>query len=128
MLGGIGSVLLIGAFLCSACTKQAPPDTSQLSALAKQQFQLLKIVRGVNDISTTVITANKLGKITDEATDIILRVNKQVLDVIETNPFAGDWLLRSRTIVSNVMDALPPTLRAQAEGYLQQILAVLQGA
>lgn len=89
------------------------------------EVQLVQVVRGVNDVTTAAITANRAGQLSDDATARILTVNKQVLDVIEARPIG--YRAQALTVITNAKQGLPPALAAVVNPWLDKIVAALGG-
>lgn len=120
----LSSVFVVALFaLSSACANNPKPDTSLLDATGKRNLQLIQVVRGVNDVTSVAIAANKAGKLTDDQTALVLTIDKQVLDTIQAHP--NDWMTLAVKAVDNARDALTPELSAVIGPYMQQILAAL---
>lgn len=102
-------------------------DTSLLTAQEKQMLHLVDVVRGVNDVSTAAIAANKALTLTDPATAAVLTINKQVLDTIQANP-KGNWLGLVTPAIKNTRDALPLDVNQSIGTYVDKTLAILTAA
>lgn len=113
------------AFAVSGCANNPKPDTSQLSPQGVHDLQLVQVVRGVNDVTTAAIATNRAGRLSDEYTAIVLRINKQVLDVIEANP--ANFKDAAAVTLKNARDGLPANIAAQIGPYLDAVRAVLDG-
>jgi len=120
----VGFALLVGITIAaSACAGNPKPDTSGLSPAGIRTYRTLQATKIVNDVTTTAIAANRSGQLPDNATAQVLTVNKQVLDVITADPQSG--LERALVIAKNAKDALPPTIKALVDGYLQRVVDIL---
>ena len=117
-----GAVLVGPIVATGAC---AHPNTTQLSRAGMLEYGGLQVVRLVNDATDAVILANKAGKASDALTAQVLTINKQLLDVIQTNPTT--WKAIARAALKNALDTLPAAARADVRGYLGIIVDVLGG-
>lgn len=108
-------VLLLLAL--TACTKRpVNPD----AVAAQRQAEAQKVV---HDFTTTVITLNHEGKLSDALEITLLRINQQVSDVIRDKP--TNWLDGARTAVKNSVEALPPATQTQVRTFLDSLLVKL---
>lgn len=113
--------ILFFALIIGGCAHRPPPtDPATLHV-----YTLDQVVKAVNDVTTGAIAANKAGQLADATTAQILTVDKQVLDVIQADPqTARDKAL---VIVKNARDALSANVKAVLDGWLDRILAMLEG-
>lgn len=109
--------------LSVACAGNPKPDTSGLDAEGLRNYQLLQVVKAVNDVTVSAVTANRANLLPAPATDVILRINKQVLDIIDANP--TDFTTLAVKAVDNARDALTPEMRTQINLYMERLLAAI---
>lgn len=102
---------------------------------ASGAVHVLQITRGVNDVTTAVVAANKNNNLTDPQTAAILNVNKQVLDsitaLVQEDPANMDRPTvvdgKIREVIKNALEALPPDVRTALTPWIARITALLGG-
>lgn len=126
----IRATLLVAAFLSLLVVAGAPAcaahrDTSQLSVQGHKDYTADQVVKVVNDVTTSAITASRAGKLKDNDERMILTINKQVLDVIASNP--TNWKELALSALKNARQGLPPAQAASIGPYLDIVVNVLSG-
>jgi len=115
----VGIVIGLAAawtFVMGCAKANVAPDAQQ----AYKQAQAQKIS---HDFTRVVIQANKDGRLTDALTETLLRINKQVSDVIAANP--QGWLEQAKTVAKNGREALPPDLQLKIGALLDSLIQQL---
>lgn len=117
-------VLLVLAL--SLGTVACHPNISNLPPASLQEYSADQVVKAVNDVTTAAITANHQGALSNPAEQAVLTINKEVLDTIAANP--QGYKAASLAMVLNAKQALPVTVQAAVNSYLDQVIGYLQGA
>jgi hypothetical protein len=111
-------VLFASTVLTSdACSKRpVAPD----AVTAHRQAEAMKIS---HDVTNTLVTANRDGRLTDQQTAAALTINKQVADFIYEHP--QGWLDQVKSIIQNGRQALPPDTNAKVGRFLDTLVTQL---
>lgn len=121
--------LVLGLSILPGCAPKSvatSPDVPRAATSEDQTARKLQVVKVVNDVTTAVITANSVGKLSDQATAQVLNVNKQILDVLQADRVSG--IAKALVIVQNTRQALPENLIPVLTTYMQQLVEGLKGA